>query len=197
MRPGELPRFYPIPVYEERDTTLASEIYKQESEDFPKKSIKWILSKNVKWAERTVPLSQIDFSNAKNWPAYKNEAHVQEFVKLIKDKGYDKPVILVRSSGTDKLLVIDGHHRALAYRKLRKPVHAYVGTVDKAHGPWDKMHDVQIGSNQPRNLALNHYVRYVVRDVPNITQMYAIRTTCNRGTGSRYRCTICRKHHER
>lgn len=122
---------------------IAKKVYKQEKKDFPKSSIQWIKSSNVIWSKRKVRLSEIDFSNSKNWQAIKNQAHIDEFVKLIKNKGYKKRVVLARLPGKTKLMVIDGHHRVLAWHKLGMKVPAYIGTMNKADGPWIKQHNMQ------------------------------------------------------
>ena len=123
--------------------SLATQVYDQAAEDFPPATIKWIKSKNVTWEKRTVSLSEVDFSNVKNWKAFKNKKHVDEFVNAIKTEGYDKCVILVKTPGSKKLVAVDGHHRLLAWRKLKLPVPAYIATVTKDSGAWDKMHAAQ------------------------------------------------------
>lgn len=125
-------------------STLAVKIYKQEAEDFKDAAISWIKSSKVtRWEERKVSLSEIDFSNVKNWQASKDPDRVDKFVKLIKEEGYDKPVLLVKRPAHNKLMVVDGHHRVLAWKKLSKPVPAFVGYLTQEHGPWDKMHNMQ------------------------------------------------------
>lgn len=75
-----------------------------------------------------VPLDKIDFSKANTWTASHNQAKVKKFVGKIQD-GFKKPVILVMGPNGGKYRLADGHHRALAYKKLGQPVHAYVATV--------------------------------------------------------------------
>ena len=43
------------------------------------------------------------------------------------------------------MIIVDGHHRALAYMENGQPALAYVGSVGKNNGPWDKLHSKQVG----------------------------------------------------
>ena len=49
-----------------------------------------------------------------------------------------------------RAIVIDGHHRFLAYRKLGRPVKAYVGYVDKVTPEMLETHSSQIHSGKIR-----------------------------------------------
>ena len=50
---------------------------------------------------------------------------------------------MVQKPGDSKVSVVDGRHRALADRKLGRPLRCYVGFPDKDKGPWDRMSDYQ------------------------------------------------------
>jgi len=56
---------------------------------------------------------------------------------------------------------MDGHHRALAYKELNKPIYAWVGYPSKGKGPWDRTHDYQFkpdsGPQRQGNKAENVY----------------------------------------
>lgn len=115
-------------------------VYNQLLEDFPKDSARWVL--HLKWdGPKDVPLDQIDYSNKDSWRASKDPDHVDLMRKKIK-AGKKKPIILVRKPGKKKLVVVDGHHRALGYLELDKPARAYVAEVP-GNGPWDEMHAAQ------------------------------------------------------
>ena len=68
---------------------------------------------------------------------------VQKFVERIQKGKKVKPVIAVKTPKGHKLLLIDGHHRWLAYAELGMPVPSFIGTVDAEHGPWETMHGFQ------------------------------------------------------
>jgi len=56
---------------------------------------------------------------------------VNRFAAAIKaGKGHTNPSILVQEPGRNRAFIVDGHHRALARRKLGRPVLAYVGNID-------------------------------------------------------------------
>lgn len=115
-------------------------VYDQLLEDFPKDSARWVL--HLKWdGPKAVPLADIDYSNKSSWHASKDLDHVALMVRKIR-AGKKKPIVLVRKSGKKKLMVVDGHHRALAYLKLGQPAVAYVADVPGS-GPWDEMHAAQ------------------------------------------------------
>lgn len=119
----------------------AAEVKAQLAPDFPPSALAWI--DTAKWEGPVkVPLAQIDFSNAATWSATDNGPKVAKFARKIGD-GKMKPLVLVRRPGSDRLMVADGHHRALAYRQLGQDPPAYVATVATAAGPWDTMHAAQ------------------------------------------------------
>lgn len=112
-------------------------LHKQLSDDFPTSALNWI--KKYEWDDpHPVPLKDVDFSNQKSWNAKPNK--VQKFKKKILS-GFKKPVVLVRVPGSPKYMVVDGHHRALAYLLLKKPVIAWTADVDRVEGPWQTLHD--------------------------------------------------------
>jgi hypothetical protein len=131
----------------------ATDIYEMVQEDYRKADIQWILA--VPWiGPREVPLASIDFSNKDRWQASQPEDadHVKKFVDKLKRGEQLKPVILVSNPSNDaKMLIVDGHHRGLAYLKMGMPVVAYIGQVGSDTGDWTLMHDSQRGSSNQKS----------------------------------------------
>lgn len=124
---------------------VAVKVYNQLEEDYPKEAIDWV--PEFAWSMKDVPLSQIDFSNSKSWQATKEPAAVA-FHTIKIHEGSKKPIILVKTPSAKKYIVVDGHHRALAYKHLGEDAKAFVTNVDEKEGPWDAMHDSQNGGSQ-------------------------------------------------
>ena len=111
-----------------------AQVYAQLLDDFPPEAIAWV--KRAKWTgPEDVPLDAIVFTPSK-WQAGHEPAKVERFKRKIaarQAKGKPvKPVVLADRPDTAKgthLYVVDGHHRALAFRELGRPVLAYVGQV--------------------------------------------------------------------
>ena len=61
--------------------------------------------------------------------------------------------MLVNEPNNEKLIIVDGHHRALAYEELGQPAIAYVVHVTAVSGPWDEMHDSQKSGPSNRSAA--------------------------------------------
>ena len=124
---------------------VTESVYAQLLEDFPPEAIAWVRA--APWTgPGEVPLDEIDFSNAAEWQATDEPERVQFFVDRIQ-AGNRKPIILVNEPNNEKLIVIDGHHRLLAYQQLGEPVNAYVAHVTSVSGPWDEMH-AAVGSSR-------------------------------------------------
>lgn len=122
-------------------------VYGQLTDDYPKESLRWV--ETTKWTgPKNIPLDKIDWDSDQVWKAAHEPDHVNLFVDKIKEEArkreHIKPVIVVNRPGKNPPLMIpDGHHRALAYRKLKKPVWAWEGKVTRTKGPWDTLHDSQ------------------------------------------------------
>ena len=117
-------------------------VWSQLEESFPENAMGWI--KRAQWfGPVEIPLEIVDFSNEKTWKAYKEQWLVDKKKKKIR-KGKGKPVILVDAPKDSKYIIIDGHHRARAYKQLNKPIKAFVGKVSKESGPWDTFHSKQL-----------------------------------------------------
>jgi hypothetical protein len=123
---------------------IADTVYHQLLEDFPPSSVAW--TRAATWdGPKDIPLDEIDFSNRDNWRATHDTAHVNDFRKLIRKGEKLKPAILVNEPNNEKMIIADGHHRAVASEREGVPLHAYVTHVGTVKGPWDKMHGSQRG----------------------------------------------------
>lgn len=127
------------------DHVSAQAVIDQLAPDYPPESMGWI--HGAHWSGPTaVPLPKIDFDDVDSWDASGDPDKVDAFTEKIR-AGKMKPVVVVKTPGDDRLKVVDGHHRVLAYRKLKKPVMAWVGKVGAKVGPWTQMHASQhVGS---------------------------------------------------
>ena len=111
------------------------------SADYPPGPMAWAY--HATWAGPVkVPLSHIDPDMGAFDAADKD--HVQDFVDALQAGKKLKPVILVKRPGEGQLLLVDGHHRFIAYSIVGQAVKAFVGTVGSEHGPWETMHDSQL-----------------------------------------------------
>jgi hypothetical protein len=104
-------------------------VYDQLKEDYDEQYIQFVLS--IPWEDQQeVPLTSFDFSNMNNWEAIDRKDKIEEFKKLIQENGFAKPIIAVNQLHTNKKLVIlDGHTRALSYKELNMPIVSYIGQV--------------------------------------------------------------------
>jgi len=120
---------------------VADTVYELLKDDYSEDDIDWV--KAAHWeGPLMVSLDQIDFQNAEQWSATDDPDKVDDFTQKIAD-GHMKPIVLVNEPNDNKLRIIDGHHRALAYQKLGQPVMAYVAHVGTVGGPWEAMHSSQ------------------------------------------------------
>jgi hypothetical protein len=118
-------------------------VYDQLKGDYDDKYIQFVMS--VPWmGPVSIPLSSIDFSNKDNWEASDRTKKVEQFADMIGNEGFAKPIIVVNEmSNNGKMVILDGHTRALAYLELNKPVVAYVGQVGKVTKEMTAMHSMQ------------------------------------------------------
>lgn len=123
-------------------TDATQDVYRQLSQDFPAGHLSWVL--DMGWTgPRYVPLSEVNFDNAEEWQAAHEPKRVERFRRKIKAGTLAKPVILVRRPDRNVAVIVDGHHRSLAYRDLNQPIWAYVGHASADTGPWDELHTYQ------------------------------------------------------
>jgi 8-oxo-dGTP pyrophosphatase MutT (NUDIX family) len=111
----------------------AEHVYSQLLENYPPDSIAWVKAKGIHWVGPVlIPTDRVDVDDEESWAASHQGAAVRRFARGIDNgTGHTHPVVMVQPSDNHKAIVIDGHHRFLAYRKLGRPVKAYVGYVDK------------------------------------------------------------------
>ena len=121
----------------------AEHVINQMRKNYPEKALGWM--KDAKWIGPVlIPQDRIDDDDIDSWAASHQPGAVKEFASDIKHgRAHLHPVVAVQEPGDDKIKIIDGHHRTLAYRKLGQPVKAYVGFVDRDGGPWDETHSFQ------------------------------------------------------
>lgn len=120
-------------------------VYTQMSAKFPAASIAWI--KTVRWdpAEK-VPLGRFDTSDSDSWAASKDPARVDHEVSQWRI-GAAKPIVAVQV-GDGPLVIVDGHHRYLARKKMDKGrATTWVGHVPNSTGPWMDTHLSQKGGD--------------------------------------------------
>ncbi len=111
--------------------------------DYPPSALAWI--RDVEWTgPERVPLAEIDYENKATWHATEpgEQPKVDKFAERIAT-GWEKPILLLSRPGKPTLMVVDGHHRAMAYYKLGRPALAYVGAAPTDSGPWDEFHAAQ------------------------------------------------------
>ena len=93
----------------------------------------------------------VNMSHADTWAAAHDGTADRHRGKLRKKLGAGKrpkPAGLVRAPGSDKDIVIHGHHRTLAAHAEGQPVWPYVGRVDVDTGPWLEAHTAQADRNR-------------------------------------------------
>jgi 8-oxo-dGTP pyrophosphatase MutT (NUDIX family) len=121
--------------------------------NFPEEAIQWVM--RARWVGPiNVPWNRIDDDDIEGWAASHQLDQVNRFARDIKaGSGHTNPSVCIQDNDTNKAIIIDGHHRALAHKKLNQPVLAYLGMID----PADRMaaeetHGKQVHSgSDPRN----------------------------------------------
>lgn len=100
--------------------------------NFPESAIEWV--RRARWiGPVNVPWERVDDDSIDSWAASHQAAAVNRFARDIKaNDGIAKPSVMVQRPGKDRAFIVDGHHRALAHRKLGQPVLAYVGFIQAA-----------------------------------------------------------------
>jgi Phage portal protein len=115
----------------------SSGVYAQMSRAFPAAAISWV--KNAAWqGPQQVPLDQVDMSDKDQWRASAEPGKVARIArKMRRGKKPPRPAILVRWPGSQKDVIVDGHHHILAAEQDGQHfIWAYVGHVDSGRGPW-------------------------------------------------------------
>ena len=121
----------------------AEHVINQMRKNYPDKALGWMQA--ARWIGPVqIPVNRIDFDDIHKWAASHQQARVRVFARQIETgEAHTQPIVAVQEPGDDKIKVIDGHHRTLAYKQLGRPVKAYVGFVDTDGGPWDQTHAFQ------------------------------------------------------
>lgn len=121
-------------------------------DNFPAAALAWV--DDARWIGPVqVPLDRIDWDDQDSWAASHQPKHVKRFAKRIRHGDGPHPAIGVQVPGEDnRIRLVDGHHRALAYKKLGKPVVAYIGFVPAGDDRWTETHSFQLHQgNEPAN----------------------------------------------
>jgi 8-oxo-dGTP pyrophosphatase MutT (NUDIX family) len=98
---------------------------------FPESALGWV--RRAAWTGPTlVPWDRIDHDDEAKWAAAHQPAKVRQFVRDIKAGRHTNPSILFQPPGDGKVIVADGHHRAVARHSMGQDVLAYVGHIRAA-----------------------------------------------------------------
>jgi phage-related protein (TIGR01555 family) len=130
----------PLLLATRADGAQAGAVFRQLLDDYPASALGWVLAGH--WSDPIpVPADDVDFSKEDSWTASK-DGKLDQYVQKIQE-GKLKPVILVKPPNDQKYIIVDGHHRSLAYRELGRPILAYCAEVHVPNGPWLKLHGMQ------------------------------------------------------
>ena len=118
--------------------TAGDRVWNQLSRNFPASSLEWV--KDARW-EGPVLLhpDQIATEDLPEWTASHDGPDVARLKRKLGRTGKLKPAVLVRTPGSLKDVIVDGHHHVLAALEAGHQVRAYVGHVDDAVGGWTTM----------------------------------------------------------
>jgi 2'-5' RNA ligase len=107
----------------------ASAVRKQLLGNFPEDALGWIAK--AEWhGPAEVPLELTDFRADATWAAAHQMDHVARFARDLKAGRKVDPVVAVALPDHRHVRIIDGHHRAMACKKLGWPVRMWIGHVD-------------------------------------------------------------------
>jgi len=96
--------------------------------NFPESALGWV--KRAAWTgPQMVPWDRIDHDDEEKWAAAHQPGKVREFVRDIKAGRKTNPSILFQPPSGGKVIVADGHHRAVARHSMGQDVLAYVGHI--------------------------------------------------------------------
>jgi 8-oxo-dGTP pyrophosphatase MutT (NUDIX family) len=113
--------------------------------NFPEKALEWV--RRARWVGPVnVPWERVDVQDIDKWASSHQPEAVNRFAKEIQaGSGHTNPSILIQDNDSPKAIIIDGHHRALARKKLGKPVLAYLGMIDpKDRLAAEETHSLQV-----------------------------------------------------
>jgi 8-oxo-dGTP pyrophosphatase MutT (NUDIX family) len=169
---GRVPGIPSIPSEEEHDAALADpqkpggpsdysdpspvdpeHVMNMMRSNFPEDAIQWVM--RARWVGPiNIPWNRIDSDDVEGWAASHQLDQVNRFARDIKaGTGHTNPSVCIQDNDSNKAIIIDGHHRALAHKKLNQPVLAYLGMIDPAdRKAAEETHGRQVHSGaDPRN----------------------------------------------
>ena len=125
--------------------------------NFPEDAIGWVM--RARWVGPVnLPWNRIDSDDIDSWAASHQQGAVNRFAKDIKaGTGHTNPSILIQDNDSPKAIIVDGHHRALAHKKLGQDILAYLGVIDpKDRQAAEETHSKQVhsGSNPENRLCI-------------------------------------------
>jgi phage-related protein (TIGR01555 family) len=123
-----------------QDAKAAGEVFTQLLDDYPAKSLGWVLAGHWEGPDE-IDTADIDSSSRDTWRA--SHEPIAPYIERIEKRGGNKPIILVRTPSNPKYIIVDGHHRFLASEQMGRPVDAYWAEVHTDKGPWDELHSMQ------------------------------------------------------
>jgi 8-oxo-dGTP diphosphatase len=132
--------------YSDPNSVDAEHVYSQLLGNYPPESVAWVRSGDVHWIGPVeVPVDRVDCDDEESWAASHQGEAVARFAREIAaGTGHLNPVVMVQSPEKERAIVVDGHHRFLAYRKLGRPVKAYVGLTDRVTSAMLETHVSQV-----------------------------------------------------
>ncbi len=125
-------------------TVPPDKVYQYLKPNYPEDTLGWV--KHGKWHHQpNVNLEEVQMSRR---PGGRDLDRVKAIEESIKEGKKIDPVVLVKSDD-GKMKVVDGYHRLLAYKHLKKDVvHALVGEGFESKGLWDKeMHERKLNKS--------------------------------------------------
>lgn len=107
----------------------ASAVRQQLLANYPPKSVAWV-RKAAWWRGPVeVPLDGIDWDSESAWAAHHQGAKVKEFIRQLRAHEHVNPAVGILRPGSGRVVIVDGHHRSLACKRMGWPSRMYVGLI--------------------------------------------------------------------
>jgi 8-oxo-dGTP pyrophosphatase MutT (NUDIX family) len=139
--------------YSDPNPVDAEHVYLQLAKNFPPKAIEWV--RRARWiGPVNVTWERIDSDGVETWAASHQPEKVSEFARMIRaHSGRVAPSVAIQDDDSPKAIIIDGHHRALARKKMNMPILCYIGMIDpRDRKSAEETHSQQIhGGADPKN----------------------------------------------